>query len=670
MKYLGCAYYPEYWGRERFAEDARLMREAGINIARVGEFAWSRMEPEEGRYTLDWLHECIETLGRSGVEVLMCTPTAAPPAWLTSAYPDVLLVRGNGSRAAHGARRHYCSTSDTFRRHSARISDVLSREVARHKNVTAWQIDNELGPEAGWCYCENCQARFQKWLRDRYGTLDELNRRWGTGFWSMDHSDWRQVRLADAGQGAYPSRVLDSKRFWSDMMADYGLAQATIIRRNHPSAIVSTNGMGPVFPPIDYYKLFGQLDVACDDLYFDIATMDCDVEAMNVFRSMKPGKPFWITETGSGALDHGRPPHPDQLRAWAWSGLAHGSDGHVIFRWRTCLSGQEQELQGILEHSGRAGHRYKAVQRCFLEIAGLRSKLADLPLPEAPVAIVQDYDVLWGYESSRVGGDVNYLGAIGRLHKALYDRNIVADFIPPDRDLAGYKLVVLPSLVMIGQQLADRLKDYVRGGGTVYAFGQIGMRDFNDNYLPVPGPQHLGELFGVAIEGGMYLLSHVGPDEALWVPAAKAANTEIPLFGRIAGEPVSGSARAWIGDLTLKGGADVLLAIAGEAYKDQPAAVEKKTGEGSAIYLAAADVNDELLEEMVEHALNVAGVERGPETPEHVEVVRRGKVTFVINHTNSPTNVALDKAGKAIVGTFEKGVAKLGPYGVCVVEKP
>jgi len=666
MKYLGCAYYPEYWGEERYELDAQLMQEAGINIARIGEFAWSRMEPEEGTFTLDWLHECAAVLAKYGIEVLMCTPTATPPAWLTSACPDVCLVHADGSRSIHGNRRHYCSTSDTYRRHTGRIVSVLAEQMSQNDNVTCWQLDNEFGPEAGWCHCEGCQARFQAWLKAKYGSIEELNRRWATGFWSMDYSDWRQVRLGDNVQNHYSSRNLDSRRFWSEMMTDYALFQAEIIRRIHPGALVTTNGMGPIFPPIDYYKMFDKLDVACDDLYFDIATMDADAAAMNVFRAMKPGKRYWITETGSGALSHDKPPVPGQFRAWAWSSFAHGADAHFVFRWRTCLSGQEQEVQGMLEHSGEPRHRYNSVKSCFREIAALRDELKDLPLPEAPVAIVQDYNVLWGYESSRVGRDVDYQRRIFDIHKQLYDRNIVADIIPPDRPLDGYRLVVLPSLMMIDADLAARLKDFVEAGGTLLALGQIGMRDFNDNYLAEPGPQHLRHLLGVTIHGGMYLTSFTGTDEALWVPARNCRAVELPVAGKIAGEPVTGTARVWAADVALAGGT-MLLEFAADAYDRQPAVVENLTGRGYSLYVGALALNEALADEIVQHVLDVADVASGPASPEYVEVIRRGNVTFAVNHTAEPVEVNLGVSGTALVGTCAGGVTTLDPYGVCVV---
>jgi beta-galactosidase len=665
MRYYGCAYYPEYWGRARFERDAKLMRDAGINLARIGEFAWSRMEPEEGRFDLDWLHECLETLGAYGVQVLACTPTAAPPAWLTTAYPDTLNVRADGRRNAHGSRRHYCYTSDTYRRHTARIVSRLATELARHKNLAGWQLDNEFGPENGWCHCENCQARFQAWLQRKYGSLAELNRRWRCGFWSMDYTDWRQIRLAEDPWNSYSSRVLDSKRFFSASITEYAHFQAALIREAHRGVLVTTNGMGPVFGPIDYYKLFAGLDVACDDLYFDIGTMDTNVAAMHVFRSLKPGKRYWITETGSGALDHGKPPHKDQFRAWAWSILAHGGDAELIFRWRSCLSGQEQELQGILEHSGRPRHRYAAVKRCFSEMRKLCEQMGELPLPEVPVAIVQDYEVLWGYEASRIGKEVGYLNLLYRLHRELYDRHVAADIIPPDRSLSGYRLVILPSLMMIRPEFAARIKTFVQKGGVCLAVGQIGMRDECDNYLPSPGPQHLQDLLGVLIEGGMYLGSHVGPEEGLWVPEHKATHPEVAVAGKLAGAAERGSTKTWIADLTLNGGR-ALLSFDGEAYAGQPAVVERRTGRGWTVYAGAVDLDDHLRGRLMDYVLTAARVRRGPVTPRHVEVTTRGDYTFIINHTDAPVTVEVGAKGKALLGTCRNGVAELGPYGVVV----
>lgn len=316
----GVAYYPEFWPESRWPEDVRLMKRARVNIARIGEFAWTAMEPSEGKFDLGWLHRIVERLGRAGINVLLCTPTATPPAWLTRSYPDVLLVRKDGTRTMHGQRRHYCPTSDTYRRHSARITEVLAREFSRHRNVVAWQLDNEFGPEMSFCYCPHCTARFRAWLQHRYGTLEGLGAAWQTRFWSVTYTDWQEIDLRQGG--GYPSVELDIKRFHSDAFCHFAAHQTAILRRHHPGAMVTTNMMGPIFTPIDYYKMAPLFDVVADDLYFDIATMSADAAACDVFRCMAPPRPFWITETGSGALSEGKGPSAAQVRAWAFSALA------------------------------------------------------------------------------------------------------------------------------------------------------------------------------------------------------------------------------------------------------------------------------------------------------------------------------------------------------------
>jgi beta-galactosidase GanA len=246
-----------------------LMMEAGINLVRIGEFAWSRMEPEDGRFTLDWLHNCVQALDKFGISVLMCTPTATPPAWLTTTYPNTCLVYADGKAAEHGRRMHYCTTSDTYRRFSARITDFLSQEMSQHANVVAWQLDNEFGPEMSWCHCENCQARFQAWLKKRYGSIQELNRLWGTGFWSMDYSDWRQVRLGSDPDsipaGSWTASAL------SDSMISFACSKLRSSGATIPS-LSDDQRHGADLPTHRLLRDVRQLDVACDDLYYDIAT--------------------------------------------------------------------------------------------------------------------------------------------------------------------------------------------------------------------------------------------------------------------------------------------------------------------------------------------------------------------------------------------------------------
>jgi len=664
MKHLGCAYYPEYWGNERFETDARLMQEAGINIVRIGEFAWCRMEPEEDVFTLEWLHECVQVLGSYGIKVIMCTPTATPPAWLTSAYPDTLMVRPDGIRLEHGGRRHYCYSSDAYMRHTTRIVEKLASEFSKYETVVGWQIDNEpdLG-ETGGCYCECCEAKFQAWLKNRYGSVEELNKYWKTGFWSMDYTDWRQVRLGLLDGQHYTSRALDTRRFFSAALGGYIISQRDIIKKYHPEAIVSTNLNGSLFTSLDYNNIYSTMDIAMKDLYFDICTMDTNVLIMDQFRSYKPGKKFWITETGAGMCGVGRPSHKNQFKAWMWSSYAHGADAYVVFRWRTCLSGQEQELEGMLEHSGHPGHRYRKVKAAFKEMREISDVLGDLPLPSPEIAIVHDYDVMWGYQSNSCSKVIDYEKIFQMLYKELYKKQLSADIIDTKVPLENYKLVILPSLIMIDEDFAQKLQEFVQQGGVVLAQGQIGMKDRNCNYLNECGPQFLQDLLGVKINGGMYLVSKVEVGES-WT---NGTNFSVKLAGKLESMDLSGAASVWVGDIELNGG-NPLLSFIEDDYEGQGAIVEKQTGKGTAVYTAAIALDDKLLENLFEYTLRKAGIRFHKGIPAHVEVIYRGNYTFIINHLKDTVRLKLDIQGKAILGEFAYGEVCLNPYGVLILE--
>ncbi len=662
MKYLGCAYYPEYWGLDRVPVDAALMKAASVNVVRIGEFAWARMEPEDGRFDLDWLHRTVEILDAHGINVLMCTPTATPPAWLTCSHLESRFMRADGRRLEHGTRRHYCYTSEIYRHFTRRIVEKLASEFSRHSNVVGWQIDNEPDfIETGFCYCENCQQAFQAWLKKRYGTLPELNRCWGTGFWCTDYSAWDQVRLAPPGLA--PARVFDTRRFANAQMSDFLLMQADILKRLHPKSVVSTNLNGEVFTDLDFGNLFEKLDVAFKDLYFDICTMDVNSLIMDQFRSFKPGQSYWVTETGAGMCGNGRPAHKGQFNAWMWSNYAHGADAHVVFRWRTCLSGQEQNLEGMLEHSGHPGHRYQIIKEAFGDMRKLTAQLGTLPLPEAAVALIHDYDTMWGYKSANIGSQIGYERTFTEIHKQFYRRNVRVDVVSPQADLSRYSLVILPSLVMIKPEFAQRLKEFVAGGGVVLAQGQLGMRDDHNSYLSYDGPDHLQELFGLRIHGGMYLYSCVGPEET----PSKPTDFKTRIGGQLDGQVVCGSASVWLGDLVGQGG-KALLSVQEDLFEGQPAVVERATGKGLAVYAAAIRMDDDLTGALYEYVLNKAGVAFRRDVPLHVEIINRGPVVFAINHSGQPVELALNIRGTVLRGSFKDGKASLLPYDVVIVD--
>jgi beta-galactosidase len=661
MKYRGVAYYPEYWPEARWDEDIRLMREARINCVRVGEFAWAAMEPAEGQYALDWLHRLFGKMGEAGIGVLLCTPTAAPPAWLTGAYPETLMVLAEGTRHTHGIRRHYCPTNRTYRNFCRAITTQLCTEFGGYANLTGWQLDNELGPERGRCYCEHCQAQYRAWLQARYGTLEALNAAWQTRFWSMTLSDWAQARLATGDR--YPSMRLDTRRFQSDAYVDFAAEQTHVIRAHCPETLITTNGMGPLFEPINYYHLFSTLDRAAADQYFDIADVSSNALASDAFRSYIPTAPWWMTETGSGALSADKVPEAGQLRAWAYSSLARGCEMWCFFRWRTALSGQEQELQGVLEYSGKPQRRYAAVQALFSELEQVGPRFDNLPLPTAKVGLLFDYQADWAYSSAAIGEKVQYKKLVQELYRACFDRNIPVEIAIPARALSGYQVLIIPSLPIVDAEFARRLREFVAGGGTVLALPQLACRDAYNNYLPAEPPVGLEDLFGLRVAGGMYLRSFVGPDEALWFPEAKYTDETPMVKLTLAGGETHAAMRTWMEDIELTGGT-ALGVYTDNSFQGSPAVVEHHYGAGRTLYLGGYPSPD-LLGWMVEEALVNTGI-APVQAPQWVEVIPRGEYTFIINHTATPVRVPI-QATEAVVGVHADGVASLAGFDVCVV---
>jgi beta-galactosidase len=256
---FGVDYYPEHWDESLWEQDARRMRECGVNAIRIGEFAWALMEPEEGRFDFSLFDRAIAIFAKHNIKIILGTPTATPPKWLTHKYPEVLHVFPNGRAADDQSRRHYCYNSPIYRRLSKRIVERMSAHYKTNPHVTGWQIDNEFNNENPECFSESCRVAFRGWLKNKYGTLNSLNARWGTIFWSQLYTDWEQINLPFQTPAFHnPSLVLDFKRFISDSVTSYMEDQVSILRRNRPNDFITQNG---VFKNIDYFRLSRDLDI-------------------------------------------------------------------------------------------------------------------------------------------------------------------------------------------------------------------------------------------------------------------------------------------------------------------------------------------------------------------------------------------------------------------------
>ena len=656
---LGVDYYPEHWPAARWVTDARLMRDAGLEIVRLAEFAWARLEPTEGEFDWDWLDRAVETLVAEGLQVVLCTPTAAPPAWLARNYPDILPVDKHGHRHSFGGRRHYCANSPAYREHTRRIVDALATRYSQHPDVIGWQIDNEFGGgKTARCYCHHCVRAFRSWLRRRYGHLDALNEAWGTVFWSQDYTDWSQIEAPGlSAEKPNPSHVLDYYRFSSDSWVDYQQIQIDHLRAKTSAAqFITTNLMG-LFSDLDYYKLSAPLDFITWDNYptghaerwrallyppgpagdtgatsqaYDAGDPAITGLAHDLMRAMKD-KPFWIMEQQPGHInwgDYNPAPYPGAVRLWTWEDIAHGADTVVFFRWRACPYAQEQYHSGLLRHDGAPAQGLRDVRAMRPEQAAMAA-IQGTSVP-AEVALLHSYDDLWAIGLQPHNRDFGYLRHLFTYYRALQRAGVPTDVTPPTRDLSRYKLVIAPTLFLVDETLTQNLRRYVEGGGHLVLSVRSGFKTTSNRVVDTALPGLLVDLVGATVEewhslppGVTYPLEMVKASErpfsvGLWAEALQPSSAEI--VARFAAGPLGG----------------------------RPAACLNRVGKGAVVYLGAW-ADDSLADALLAWRLPAAGVEPVATVPAGVKVMRRTgdgrEFVFLLNFGGAPALVKLSNAG-------------------------
>ncbi|MDJ0686481.1 MAG: beta-galactosidase [Alphaproteobacteria bacterium] len=480
---LGVCYYPEHWPEEGWAEDARRMVELGLTWVRIGEFAWSRLEPAPGDYAFGWLDRAVAVLGEAGLKVVLGTPTATPPRWLLDRHPDMLAVGADGQPRGFGSRRHYCFSHEGYRDESARITAALAERCGENDAVAAWQTDNEYGcHDTVLSYSDAALAAFRLWLLRKYETIEALNAAWGNVFWSMEYTAFDQIG-APVGTVTEPNpaHVLDYARFSSDQVADFNRIQADIIRAASPGRTILHNYMGRVLD-FDHFKTGADLDAASWDSYplgfledrLEMAEArrlrllrqgDPDFQAFHhdLYRAVGKGR-SWVMEQQPGPVNwagHNPAPLPGMVRLWTWEAFAHGAEVVSYFRWRQAPFAQEQMHTGLLRPDSVPAQGYAEARQVAEEVARLHNQGAgDVGLRRNPVALIFDYESAWAWGAQPQGAGFDYFDLVFAFYRALRRLGVGVDFIPPTvADLSTYKVAFAPGLfawtVSLRQVLAD-----------------------------------------------------------------------------------------------------------------------------------------------------------------------------------------------------------------------
>ncbi|MEM8787361.1 MAG: beta-galactosidase [Pseudomonadota bacterium] len=462
---LGVCYYPEHWPEDIWAEDAARMVDTGLSWVRIGEFAWSRMEPVPGDLRFDWLDRAIDTLSAAGLKVILGTPTATPPRWMVAKHPDMLAVDADGRPRGFGSRRHYCFSHHGYREECARIVTLLAERYGRNPHVAAWQTDNEYGcHDTVLSYSEAARAAFRVWLAERYGQIDSLNAAWGNVFWSMEYRTYAEIGLPNLTvTEPNPAHVLDFKRFSSDQVVAFNKLQADILRAHTDEPLIH-NYMGRTLS-FDHFDVGADLDVASWDSYplgfledrsdADAAWKrafhrqgDPDTQAFHhdLYRGVGRGR-LWVMEQQPGPVNwapYNPAPLPGMARLWAWEAFAHGAETVCYFRWRQAPFAQEQMHAGLLRPDS-------APAPALAEAAEVARELAAAPaiqIAAAPVAIVFDYTSAWAWETQPQSRDFDYYRLVFAQYRALRELGFDIDILPADTpDLSAYRLVLIPGLM-------------------------------------------------------------------------------------------------------------------------------------------------------------------------------------------------------------------------------
>ena len=656
--YFGADYYPEHWPRERWATDAALMEEMGIDVVRMAEFSWEKMEPREGEFHFEWLEEAISLLAAHGIKTVLGTPSAAPPAWIIEKNPEIQPIDSNGIQHHFGGRHHDCQSNVVYREHIRRFVTKMAQTFKDNPNVIGWQIDNELGNSHGdLCFCPSCENRFRDWLQKKYTTVEALNKAWGTAFWSQGYSSFEQVQAPKiTAAGKNPSQMLDWKRFCSDLIVEFQQFQIDIIHSICPARQFITHNFMGFADKVSYFDLGKSLDFASHDQYpggyFAQAPHQPNerlAAELDFVRGTKE-KNFWIMEQQSGITGWecmGRAPKPGQLSMWSVQSIAHGADTVVYFRWRVCTVGTEQYWHGILPHSGKPGRRYEELKAFIHKMRPLMAEIQGVS-PKPEVGIVFSYDQEYAMQIQPHNPKLTYIGQVMKYYTGFYNKNIPVDFVSDQSDFSRYKLLIAPLQYLMDPALEKKYADYVRSGGHLVLTMRTGVKDRNNICMSdreLPGA--LSEVVGL----------EVSDYDCLWETSLKVRWGDQEY-----------TAEQWSDLIELKG-ASSLAECASEFYAGSPAVTVNSYGKGLAYYVGnepAADLMDRLVEELTEKA----GVSSVLETPEGVEVMSRRKedteYIFVLNHTEEEQEISVPAEWK---NYFEGQEGALPPFGFRVYTK-
>lgn len=640
----GGDYNPEQWPEEVWAEDMRMMKEAHINIVTLNVFSWAALQPDENTYNFEKLDRIMEYVRENGLKVCLATSTGAHPAWMARKHPDILRTDMNGIKRKFGGRHNSCPNSPTYRKYAPKLAEEIAKRYKDYDNIVAWHISNEFGGE---CYCENCEKAFRKWLKKEYGTIEAMNKSFNTDFWGHTFYDWDDVVLPDnrtehfnafgIDRTMFQGISLDYRRFNSDSILECYELEYDAIKKITPDIPITTNLMG-FYKPLDYQKWAKKMDFISWDNY-PAPDDEPAAVAMNhdLMRGIHNQDSFVLMEQTPSVTNwqpYNRLKRPGEMRLLSYQAAAHGADAIQFFQIRRTVGACEKYHGAVIDHAGRDD------TRVFREVKGLGAeleKLGDTFLEgrtPSEVAILFDWDNWWAVEYS-AGPSIRmkYLDAVKDYYTAAFEQNVPVDIIGVDDDISNYKVVIAPLLYMTKTGYDEKIREYVKNGGTFITTYFSGIVNEHDLVMEGGYPGTLRDILGIWVE----------EQDAL------PENESNRFFYDNAEYPAE-----MLCDIMHLEGAESVSLYEEEFYRGTPVITKNHFGKGTAWYIGTRS-NRAFYHKLLTGIFRENGIESVMQTPEGVEATVREnanrKFLFLLNHTNEEKDILIgDNCVEAITG--------------------
>ncbi|HHV11280.1 MAG TPA: beta-galactosidase [Clostridiales bacterium] len=655
----GGDYNPNQWPREIWQEDMNLFRKANINSATINVFSWAKIQPSEHEYYFDELDEIVEMLSKENYDIVLATSTAALPAWMFKKYPEVARTDYYGRHHKFGQRHNACPNSLVYQKYARRLAEELAKRYGSNEHVTCWHVNNEYGGE---CFCENCEKAFRVWLKDKYQTIEALNKAWNLEFWGHTVYDWDEIVLPNAlsegiakDKTAFAGMSIDYRRFNSDSMLENFKMERDAIRSFAPHALITTNLMG-TYKNLDYFKWAKEMDIVSWDSYPSYDT-PWSMVAMShdLMRGLK-GQPFMLMEQTPSQQNwqpYNSLKKPGQMRAQSYQTLAHGADTIQFFQLRRSVGACEKFHGAVIEHAGTENTRvFREVASLGNELHSLGDQLLGADNP-AQVGIIFDWDNYWALEyTSGPNKDLKYVNEIHQYYRYFYEKNIPVDMIPVDADFSKYKAVIAPVLYMLGDGMQPKIESYVKDGGIFVTGFMSGIVDQSDNvYLGgYPGP--LRKLAGIWVEE----IDALAPEQSNTLRFADGTDSVCHLLC----------------DIIHLEGAVSLADYTSNFYASSPAVTKNAFGLGTVFYIGT-QLEQKALEKVLDQVMASSEVKPVIDAKTKLEIICRSSQDklyyFVLNLTNETLPLPQFFAGKVdiLTGKALTGQTSFAPYDVALL---